>query len=141
MCALLKRQGIQHGSTIQSFRSRAVQHLIDHRLPGDTDQQRAIQPEQEVDDALVFHQKARAIRLQREKQVQAAEHALALANLRYTNGVSSYLDVLDTERQLFSAEINLATITRDQLNAVVQVYKALGGGWDADLPVGRNIQP
>ncbi len=96
---------------------------------------------QEVDDALVFHQKARAIRLQRERQVQAAQQALALANLRYTNGVSSYLDVLDTERQLFSAEINLATITRDQLNAVVQVYKALGGGWDADLPVGRNIQP
>jgi multidrug efflux system outer membrane protein len=95
----------------------------------------------EVDDALVFHQNVREIRLQREREVRAAEQALALANLRYTNGVSSYLDVLDTQRQLFSAEINLAVITRDQLNAVVQVYKALGGGWEADLPAGRKLQP
>jgi hypothetical protein len=48
--------------------------------------------------------------------------------------------VLDTERQLFSAEIDLAAITRDQLNAVVQVYKALGGGWEADFPPGRKAQ-
>jgi outer membrane protein, multidrug efflux system len=121
-------------SNLAATEAREQQSLIQYR-------QAIQQAFREVDDALVFHQKAREIRLQRERQVQAAEQALALANLRYTNGVSSYLDVLDTERQLFSAEISLATITRDQLNAVVQVYKALGGGWEADLPAGRNVQP
>lgn len=121
-------------SNLAATEAREQQSLIQYR-------QAIRQAFREVDDALVFHQKARAIRLQRERQVQAAQQALALANLRYTNGVSSYLDVLDTERQLFSAEINLATVTRDQLNAVVQVYNALGGGWEADMPAGRTVQP
>lgn len=121
-------------SNLDATEAREQQSLIQYR-------QSIQQAFREVEDALVFHQKAREIRLQREREVQAAERALALANLRYTNGVSSYLDVLDTERQLFSAEIDLANITRDQLNAVVQVYKALGGGWEADLPAGRNVQP
>jgi multidrug efflux system outer membrane protein len=121
-------------SNLHATEARARQSLIEYR-------QSIQQAFKEVDDALVFHQKARQIRLQRERQVEAAEQALALANLRYTNGVSSYLDVLDTERQLFSAEINLASITRDQLNAVVQVYRALGGGWEAEVPAGRKAQP
>jgi outer membrane protein, multidrug efflux system len=121
-------------SNLHVTEARAQQSLIQYR-------QSIQQAFREVEDALVFHQKAREIRLQRERQVQAAEQALALANLRYTNGVSSYLDVLDTERQLFSAEIDLAAITRDQFDAVVQVYKALGGGWEADLPLGRKAQP
>jgi outer membrane protein, multidrug efflux system len=121
-------------ANLHATEAREQQSLIQYR-------QSIQEAFREVDDALVFHQKARAIRLQREQQVKAAEQALALANLRYVNGVSSYLDVLDTERQLFSAEIDLAVITRDQLNAVVLVYKALGGGWEADLPAGRNVQP
>ena len=56
--------------------------------------------------------------------------ALDIANRRYTNGLGTYLDVLDAQRQLFAAEIDLTGITRDQLTAVVQVYKALGGGWE-----------
>lgn len=121
-------------SSLNATEAREHQSLIQYR-------QAIQQAFREVEDALVFHQKAREIRLQREQEVQAAEQALALANLRYTNGVSSYLDVLDTERQLFSAEIDLANVTRDQLKAVVQVYKALGGGWEAELPAGRNVQP
>jgi outer membrane protein, multidrug efflux system len=121
-------------SNLHATEARARQSLIQYR-------QSIQQAFKEVDDALVFHQKARQIRLQRERQVEAAQQALALANLRYTNGVSSYLDVLDTERQLFSAEIDLAAITRDQLNAVVQVYRAIGGGWEAEVPAGRKAQP
>jgi multidrug efflux system outer membrane protein len=49
--------------------------------------------------------------------------------LNVLRGLSTYLDVLDQERQLFRAELDLASSTRDQLTAVVQVYKALGGGW------------
>lgn len=103
------------------------------------EQQALIQYEQtiqqafrEVEDALVFHRKAREIRAQRELRVTAARQALDLAELRYTNGRAGYLDVLDAERQLFAAEIDLASTTRDQLTAVVQVYKALGGGWEAE---------
>ena len=58
-----------------------------------------------------------------------AQRTQVLATLRYENGLAGYLDVLDAERQLLAAEIDLAATTRDQLTAVVQVYKALGGGW------------
>jgi multidrug efflux system outer membrane protein len=83
----------------------------------------------EVDDALVFHQKVREIRADRERRVAALGQALVLANLRYERGLATYLDVLDAQRQLFQAELELASTMRDQLTAVVQVYKALGGGW------------
>src|SRR5258705_7405243 len=80
--------------------------------------------------ALVFRAKASDIRTQQQARVQAAQRALDIANLRYTNGLGTYLDVLDAQRQLFAAEIDLTGTTRDQLTAVVQLYKALGGGWE-----------
>ena len=83
----------------------------------------------EVEDALVFHRKAREIRGDRDRRVVALRSALVLANLRYERGLATYLDVLDMQRQLFQAELEQASTTRDQLTAVVQVYKALGGGW------------
>ena len=49
--------------------------------------------------------------------------------MRYQNGVSSYLDVLDAQRGLFSAELSLTQAERDQLVAAVQLYKAVGAGW------------
>jgi multidrug efflux system outer membrane protein len=52
-----------------------------------------------------------------------------LSNIRYDGGVTSYLEVLDTERQLFEAELDLARTQRDELLAVVRLYRALGGGW------------
>ena len=52
-----------------------------------------------------------------------------LANTRYTGGVSSYLEVLDTERQRLTAEQELAQSQRDVLTSLVQLYRALGGGW------------
>lgn len=108
------------------------------------EQQALIQYEQtiqqafrEVEDALVFHRKARDTWAQRELRVTAARQALELAGLRYTNGRTGYLDVLDAERQLYAAEIDLASTTRDQLTAVVQIYKALGGGWEAEPVLGE----
>jgi len=83
----------------------------------------------EVDDALVFHRAAREIRSEREARVTTARRTVTLATLRYENGLAGYLDVLDAQRQLFAAEIDLASSWRDQLIAVVQVYRALGGGW------------
>jgi multidrug efflux system outer membrane protein len=95
----------------------------------------------EVEDALIFHSKARQIHIERERRVSAARQALALADLRYANGISSYLDVLDTQRQLFSAETDLAQISRDQLISVVQLYKALGGGWETQPSNGKAVHP
>jgi outer membrane protein, multidrug efflux system len=90
----------------------------------------------EVEDALVFHRKVREIRTERERRVAATRRALSLATLRYERGLSTQLDVLDAQRQLFSAELDLASTTRDQLTAVVQLYKALGGGWQSQPPAG-----
>ena len=90
----------------------------------------------EVEDALVFHRKVREIRTERERRVAATRRALSLATLRYERGLSTQLDVLDAQRQLFIAELDLASTTRDQLTAVVQLYKALGGGWQSQPPAG-----
>jgi len=92
--------------------------------------QQAIQEAfREVDDTLIAYQKARETRLYQETLVTAATQALELAQLRYKNGVSSFLDVLDAQRQLYNAEIGLAQTRRAQLVAVVLLYKAVGGGW------------
>ena len=62
-------------------------------------------------------------------QADALRHALELAELRYASGVASYLDVLDAQRNLFSAELALSQAQLGQLTAAVQLYKALGGSW------------
>lgn len=92
--------------------------------------QQAIQQAfREVEDALVAHRKAREVRAEQEAFVSALERAVGLAELRYTNGLATYLEVLDAQRQLFAAELELARTQRTQLATLVQVYKALGGGW------------
>ncbi|APV50155.1 hypothetical protein BWI17_10950 [Betaproteobacteria bacterium GR16-43] len=65
----------------------------------------------------------------RQQSVVALRRALRLATLRYDNGYSSYLDLLDAERQLFAAELAVADAQRLQLSAAVDLYRALGGGW------------
>ena len=55
-----------------------------------------------------------------------------LSNIRYKGGVTSYLEVLDSERQYFDAELGLVRSNRDELLAIVRLYKALGGGWQEE---------
>jgi multidrug efflux system outer membrane protein len=64
-----------------------------------------------------------------ERQRDAAENAASLSKMRYDKGVTSYLEVLETERQLFSAGLELSEVKQQYLNAYVRLYKALGGGW------------
>lgn len=64
-----------------------------------------------------------------ERQRDAAENAASLSKMRYDKGVTSYLEVLETERQLFSAGLELSQVKQEYLNAYVRLYKALGGGW------------
>jgi multidrug efflux system outer membrane protein len=83
----------------------------------------------EANDALVGLRLSRDQLAAQETQTQALRRAYALAEKRYESGVSSYLEVLDAQRGLFSAEIGLAQVQRQYLGATVQLYKALGGGW------------
>jgi multidrug efflux system outer membrane protein len=88
-----------------------------------------LQAFQEVEDSLISVQKTREQREALEQQVEALQSALRLADLRYQGGRANYLDVLTAQRDLFNAELSLARTRRNQLVSVVQLYKALGGGW------------
>jgi multidrug efflux system outer membrane protein len=84
---------------------------------------------QDVSNALVGHQKSREYSMSQTLLAQTLRDQSRLANIRYIGGVSSYLEVLDTERQRLTAEQQLAQAQRDVLTSLVQLYKALGGGW------------
>jgi multidrug efflux system outer membrane protein len=101
-------------------------------------QQTIQQAFQEVSDTLVEHRKRREFRIQQERLVESLRDAARLANIRYQGGVTSYLEVLDTERQLFDAELLLAQTQRDELLAVVRLYRALGGGWATEDRVDQS---
>jgi multidrug efflux system outer membrane protein len=83
----------------------------------------------EVSDSLVGYRKTREVRAQRELLVATLTDRARLAYLRFNGGVSTLLDALDADRELFNAELSLAQARRDELLTVVAVYKALGGGW------------
>lgn len=83
----------------------------------------------EVSDALVQYRKVREIRVQQELLVTTLQDRSRLAYLRYQGGVDTLLNALDADRDLFDAELNLTQTRRDELVSVVQLYKALGGGW------------
>jgi multidrug efflux system outer membrane protein len=97
-------------------------------------QQTLLQALREVSDALIDIRKRREFRQQQQLLVKALVEASEVANLRYEGGVSSYLEVLDTERQLFDAKFQLVEAVRDESVSVIQLYKALGGGWQAEAP-------
>ena len=95
-------------------------------------QQTLRQALREVSDALVAIRKRQEFRQQQELLVKALSDASEVAKLRYEGGVSSYLEVLDTERQYFDAEIALVEAKRDESLSVIQLYRALGGGWPSE---------
>jgi outer membrane protein, multidrug efflux system len=83
----------------------------------------------EVADALVAIEKFRDVRIEQEESVRALRDAARLSRLRYDTGLANYLEILVADQQLFDQELLLARTRADQLNAVVQLYRALGGGW------------
>ena len=88
----------------------------------------------EVSDSLIAYQRTREFRARQEERTQANREATELANIRYDGGVTSYLEVLYNEQELFTAELNLAQARLNELLSVVQLYRALGGGWRAQAP-------
>jgi outer membrane protein, multidrug efflux system len=83
----------------------------------------------EVSNALIAHQRVRESREQQELLVAALQDRTNLAYVRYRGGVDTLLNALDSDRDLFQAELALSQIRLNELNSVVQLYKALGGGW------------
>src|SRR5258708_3081482 len=85
----------------------------------------------EVSDALIAHQRVRESRIQQELLVAALQDRTRLAYVRYRGGVDTLLNALDSDRDLFQSELTLSQIRLNDLESVVQLYKALGGGWQA----------
>lgn len=83
----------------------------------------------EVLDALIVHRQARESSVAEADRIKALKRALELADLRFQNGVSNYLEVLDAQRTLFQAEQGGIEARRAQLAAAADLFKALGGGW------------
>jgi len=83
----------------------------------------------DVSNALIQYQKIREVRAQRESLVMALQDRKRLAYMRFRGGVDTFLNALTADTDLFSAELSLAQTRRDELLSLVQVYKALGGGW------------
>lgn len=83
----------------------------------------------EVSDALIEYRKVKEIRAQQEQLVTTLHDRSRLAHLRYEGGVDTLLNALDADRELFNDELNLARTRRNELFSIIQLYKALGGGW------------
>jgi multidrug efflux system outer membrane protein len=83
----------------------------------------------EVSDALVGYRKGRDFREQQQLLNRSAADARRLAEIRYRGGATSYLEVLDSDTRMFSAELGVTQAELAELLAFVQIYRALGGGW------------
>jgi multidrug efflux system outer membrane protein len=83
----------------------------------------------DVSNALIALNKQRAYREQQEKLVAAAQDATRLARMRYQGGSTSYLEVLTTDTNLYSAQLNLVNAQQNEALTLVQLYGSLGGGW------------
>jgi len=92
-------------------------------------QQSIQQAFREVSDSLVAYRKNQEFRTQQELLSAAAQDATRLANVRYQGGVTSYLEVLDSDTRYFDAQLGLAQAELNERLALVQLYNALGGGW------------
>jgi multidrug efflux system outer membrane protein len=84
----------------------------------------------DVSNALVAYRKYREFRIQQEHLVNSAQDAAHLSETRFKAGTADYLEVLTNETNSFSAELNLAQAQGNELTALVQLYQALGGGWE-----------
>lgn len=95
----------------------------------------------EVSDGLVAHKKFQEFRQEQEALVNSYQVYSQKATKRYKGGIDPFLAVLDADRQLFTAELDLAVVQQNQLLTLVQLYKALGGGWETQGELKRAAAP
>src|SRR4029079_10226680 len=82
-----------------------------------------------VDDARAEVRNSRDLQVILERRVQSLQEGVRLATLRYDNGYTDYINVLDTERGLYNAQLSLTQARGDRYRAVISLYRALGGDW------------
>src|SRR5713101_4425373 len=130
-------------ATIWSYGARASQPIFtggalrgNLRLAKSEHQQALIAYQQaiqrafgDVSDALIGYQKLHEVRVRQEQLVGDLEESVRLSIMRYRGGTTGYLEVLDGQRSLFSAELTLAEARGNEYQSLVQLYRALGGGW------------
>jgi multidrug efflux system outer membrane protein len=83
----------------------------------------------DVSDALIGYQKYHEVRVRQQETVADLQETVRLSNDRYKGGTTTYLEVLDAQRSLYSADLTLAEARGNEYRSLVQLYKALGGGW------------
>ena len=83
----------------------------------------------EVSDALIGYEKFHQVRTRQQNSVADLQETVRISTLRYKGGTTTYLEVLDGQRSLYGAELTLAAARGDEYRSLVQLYKALGGGW------------
>ena len=83
----------------------------------------------DVSDALIGYEKYHGVRERQEQTVTDLQASVDVSLMRYKGGTANYLDVLDSQRSLFAAELTLAQARNNEYQSLVQLYKALGGGW------------
>jgi outer membrane protein, multidrug efflux system len=83
----------------------------------------------DVSDALIAYQRYHQVRERQEQTVKDLQESVSVSLMRYRGGTANYLDVLDSQRSLFNAELTLAQARNNEYQSLVQLYKALGGGW------------
>jgi multidrug efflux system outer membrane protein len=97
-------------------------------------QQTALTAFREVSDALISRRRFEEGRVEQAQAVGAGRQAVELATTRYREGKASYFEILEAQQQLFPAENTLSRIEVARRLAVVQIYRALGGGWEYSEP-------
>jgi multidrug efflux system outer membrane protein len=83
----------------------------------------------DVSDALIGYEKYHGVRERQEQTVKDLQASVDVSLMRYRGGTANYLEVLDSQRSLFQAELTLAQARNNEYQSLVQLYKALGGGW------------
>ncbi|MEA2767529.1 MAG: hypothetical protein QOD93_491 [Acetobacteraceae bacterium] len=134
-----KQYSVGPGLTIPIFQGGQLRSTLELR---EAEQQEAavnfqktvLQAWHDVDNALTAYQAEQSRRDELILAVSDNERALGLAQSRYQQGVTDFLTVLDAERSLLAAQLQLADSTTTVSSNLVALYKALGGGWEADLP-------
>jgi outer membrane protein, multidrug efflux system len=86
----------------------------------------------EVDDSLVSQDRTREQLVAQKRQVEALQQYASTARLRYDNGYTSFIEVLDAERSLFNVQLQFTQTTQAQLQAMINLYLAMGGGWQVE---------
>ena len=103
--------------------------------------QNALKAFREVSDAIIASQRLSAVEEQQKREVAALTDSVSIARRRYLGGLASYYEVLEAQQLLYPAEISLSETSRDRRLAIVQLYRALGGGWNFNTTQLTNGQP